>query len=258
MKFHHLPWACLPLCLLGQRGHIAQYCCCPGCHCTTVFVERSSGISELFGRSHKHPRITQPPLFSTREGLPSVRFSLCSFTELTDMRPYPAGWTSAILASMALPSGPGCQGSQHEIVLIHDAWVISQQPGVRWDARTLCTPESHRTACGSVPASAWGSCARSGWCRSGSGNAGRQSSYLAALVLAGIEWQRSVRCQQKGLTDAFLLLWGRDAYLHVSVTPWVNTFGTSETLFQRGFECHMNHRRYRLGKQGILMWSISS
>lgn len=71
-------------------------------------------------------------------------------------------------------------------------------------------------------------------------------------------WHRSVRCQQTGLTDAFLFLRGRDAYLYVSVMPRVNMFSTSETLFQRGFECHTSHGRHWLGKQGILMQSISS
>lgn len=246
MEFHHRPWACLPLCLLGQRGHIAQCRCCPGHHCTRVFVERSSGISEICSRSHKRPRIAEPPLFSARKGLPSLRFSLRSFTVLTDVRLHPAIWSSAGLVSAAFPGGPGCQGPQREAMLMHDAWAVNQQPGVRWDTTNF-------VCAGATQHSPWQ----------------RASIWMRLLHPVRMTpkreqtdnpviWQRSAGCQQKGSTDAFSFLQGRDAYLYVSVTLWVNTFGTSETSFQGGFECRTSHSRHWLGKQGILMPSIYS
>lgn len=146
-------------------------------------------------------------------------------------------------------SGPGCQGSQCETLLMHDAWcmsnqsVNSQENDGMHEFHVCC---SHTRECmvagqhlDEAPAP---------------GQDGPKAGATDNLVT----WQRSMRCQQKGLTDPFSFLHGRGAYLYVSVMLWVKTFGTSETSFQRRFECHTSHDQPWFGKHSILTQNISS
>lgn len=144
-------------------------------------------------------------------------------------------------------SGPGCQGSQCETILMHDAWAINQLTARRMMGCTnfMCAAATHESVW--LLANIW-----------------MRLLHLVSMAPKQeqtdnlVTWQRSMRCQQKGLTDAFSFLHGRGAYLYVSVMLWVKTFGTSETSFQRRFECHTSHDQHWFGKHSILTQNISS
>lgn len=160
-------------------------------------------LSELCSQSHRHPRITEPLLFSTtREGLPSTCFS-----------PLLLHWADTHASASCWPelSWP-CKW------LLPEAGMSGTSTRDHADARHISNQSTARSMMGCTNFL----CAR----------VTQNSMWLCASICKmflhpvrmtskheqtnPVIWQRSMACQPKGLTDAFSFSWGRDSHLCVT------------------------------------------